>query len=315
LVNCCLQPAPRRADDGSLYIHCGERNANVRTRFTLTIPAVALAAALTACGDGGPSKADFTTKADSSCAAGNTAVSTTAKPTNAAQVATAAGTVVSTVDGLVGTLRAMKAPGGDDKVKIDGFITALADVSAPAKALQEAAGKNDDAAMSKATTELQAKVDAAAGSASAYGMTQCGTGLKPAAAPLFDGTKSVVKGTYVTKAETLCRDAYRKADAIAAPGNSLASLGRYLDAFLVVSNKLATDLKALPAPPGDETTVAEFNAAMETLNNKFKETTAAAKANNARLVVGLSDELDVATTALNAKLDAYGLKTCGTSGI
>lgn len=287
----------------------------MRTRFALLIPAAALAATLTACGGGGPSKSDFTAKADSACAAGNTAVSSAAKPGNAAQVATAAGTAVTTVDGQVATLRSMKAPGGEDKAKVDGFITALADVSAPAKALQDAAGKNDDAAMAKAATEMQAKVDAAAGSASSYGMTQCGTGLKPAVANLMDGTKSVVKGNYVTKAETLCRDSYRKLDAIAQPGNSLSSLARYLDALLVVSNKLAADLKALPAPPGDEATVGEFNTAMDTLNNKFKETSAAAKANNARLVVGLSDELDVATTALNAKLDAYGLKTCGTSGV
>ena len=42
---------------------------------------------------------------------------------------------------------------------------------------------------------------------------------------------------------------------------------------------------------------------------------AAAKANNPRLFGALSDEADVATTALNAKLDAYGLKTCGTAGL
>ena len=291
------------------------RGINVRTRFALVIPTVALATALTACGDSGPNKAEFTAKADGACAAGNTAISTMAKPTNGAQVATAAGTALATVDGQVGTLRAMKAPGGDEKAKVDGVITALAQVSDPARALQDAAGKNDDAAMAKAATEMQTKVDAAATSASAYGMTQCGTALKPAMANLMDGTKSVVKGTYVSKAEALCRDAYRKADAIAQPGNSLSSLARYLDAFLAVSNKLAADLKALPAPPGDEATVNEFHNAFDSLNAKFKEASAAAKANNARLVVGLSDELDVGSTALNAKLDAYGLKTCGTSGV
>ena len=286
----------------------------MRTRFTLTIPAVALAAALSACGDGGPSKSEFTAKADGSCAAGNTAISTAAKPANAAQVATTAGTAATTVEGQVGALRAMKAPGGKDKAQIDGFIAALAEVTAPSKALQEAAGKSDDGAMAKAATELQAKVDAAATSASAYGMTQCGTGLKPATANLFEGAKSVVKTGYVTKAEALCREAYRKADAIAAPGSSLASLARYMDAFMVISTKLLGDIKAIPAPPGDEATVNEFLGAMEAANGKVKETIAAAKANNARLAAGLFDELDVAETAVNAKLDAYGLKTCGSAG-
>ncbi|MDQ1403218.1 MAG: hypothetical protein QOG03_1534, partial [Actinomycetota bacterium] len=41
---------------------------------------------------------------------------------------------------------------------------------------------------------------------------------------------------------------------------------------------------------------------------------AAAKANNARLVGGLLDELNVAGTAVDAKLDAYGLTTCGSKG-
>ena len=286
----------------------------MRTRFALLIPAVALATALTACGDDGPSKSDFTAKADSSCAAGNTAISTAAKPTNAAQVATAAGTTATTVDGQVGALRAMKAPGGEEKAKVDGFITALADVSGPAKALQDAAGKNDDAAMAKAATDMQTKVDAAATSASAYGMTQCGTGLKPATASLFEGAKSVVKTNYVTKAEGLCREAFRKADAIAAPGSSLTSLARYMDAYLVIANKLVTDIKAIPAAPGDEATVSEFVGAMEASLAKVKETSAAAKANNARLASALFDEIDVADTAVNAKLDAYGLKTCGSDG-
>ncbi|MGI8809995.1 MAG: hypothetical protein ACR2KK_19555 [Acidimicrobiales bacterium] len=287
----------------------------MRTRFSLLIPAVALAAALTSCGDSGPSKSDFTAKADGSCAAGNTAISTAAKPTNAPQVATSAGTAVTTIDGQVAMLRAMKMPGGKEKTQIDGIITAIGDVSAPTKALQDAAGKNDDAAMTKAAAEMRSKVDAAAGSAQAYGLTQCGTGLKPAVANLFEGTKSVVKSSYMTKAEGLCRDAYRKSDAIAAPGNTGASVARYIDAIVVISTKLANDIKAIPAPPGDEATVGEFVTAFEGVNVKLKEISAAARANNQRLTGALSDETDVATTALNAKLDAYGLKTCGTSGV
>lgn len=286
----------------------------MRTRFTLLIPAVALAGALTACGDSGPSKSAFTTKADSSCSAGNTAISGTAKPSNAPQVATAAGTAATTIDGQVGGLRAMKTPGGDDKKKIDGIVTAISEVSGPIRTLQEAAGKNDDAGMAKAAGEARSKVDAAAGQAQAYGLTQCGTALKPAVANLLDGARSVVKSSYVTKSETICRDAIRKIDAVAQPGSSLASTTRYLDAVVALSTKLASDLKALPVPPGDEAAIAEINAAFDTLNAKGKETSAAAKANNPKLVVALSDEVNVAGTALNAKLDAYGLKTCGTVG-
>lgn len=287
----------------------------MRTRISLLIPMLALVAVLTACGEGGPGKSDFTAKADGSCAAGNTAISSAAKPTNGPQVAAAAGTAVTTVDGQVTMLRAMKMPGGDDKKQIEAIIGAIGEVSAPAKALQDAAAKNDEPAMARAAVEMQAKVDAAATSATAYGLTQCGTGLKPAVAGLFDGTKSVLKSTYVTKTEALCRDALRRSQAIAAPTSSNTSTVRYIDAQLVVSTKLATDLKAVAAPPGDEATVGEISVAFDSFNTKLKEMSAAAKANNPRLFGALSDEADVATTALNAKLDAYGLKTCGTAGL
>jgi hypothetical protein len=160
---------------------------------------------------------------------------------------------------------------------------------------------------------MQAKVDAAATQASAYGLTQCGTALKPAVANLFDGTKSIVKSSYVTKAEALCRDASRKSAAVAIPGSTAASLARYFDAELAITNKLSTDIRALPVPPGDEATVTDFLAAEDALNAKAKEISTAAKANNTKLVGALLDEVSVANTAANAKLDAYGLKACGSA--
>jgi hypothetical protein len=285
----------------------------VRTRFTILLPSVALAAALTACGGGGPSKAAFVTKADGACAAGNAAIAGVTKPTNATQIGAGAGTAASTIDGQVTALRALK-PRGSDKEQFGGVVTAIADVSGPAKALQDAAGKKDDTAIGKAAIDLQSKVDTAATQGQAFGLTQCGVGLKPAVGNLFDGARSMVKDDFVTKGQALCRAANTKFDAIAAPGSSLASLAKFFDAAMVISTKLAADLKALPAPPGDEATVNEFNAAFDALNAKAKDMTAAAKANNAKLVAALSDELDVANTALNAKLDAYGLKVCGTTG-
>jgi hypothetical protein len=67
-------------------------------------------------------------------------------------------------------------------------------------------------------------------------------------------------------------------------------------------------------PPGDEATINEIVAAMDASVPKVKEVSAAAKANNARLVGALFEELDVSDTQINAKLDAYGLKVCGSLG-
>jgi len=283
----------------------------VRTRIALLIPTVALAAALTACGDGGPGKADFMAKADAACAPGNTAISTTAKPTNAPQVATAAGTAATSIDSQVGALRALKAPSGKDKAPAQAVITQIADVSAPTRALQDAAGKADDAAMARSTLDMQAKADTAARSAEAYGMTQCGTQLKLGLGNMVDGVKNVMKVTYVSKAVGLCRDFDRKSNAVADPGSSLASLGRYLDQVLPLSDKLVKDLRAIPVPPGDEAAVADYLSAMDALNVKSKEAGAAAKANNPRLLGALAQELEVAGTAATAKLDAYGIRGCG----
>jgi len=286
----------------------------VRTRFSLLIPVAALAATLTGCGDSGPSKAEFIAKADAACASGNNAISTTAKPTNAPQVATASGTSADTIDGQVRALQALKLPGGKDKATMQSLITSIGDVRAPVRALADAGAKADDPAMAKAALDMQAKAEAAANWGGLAGMAQCGTQLKFGLGNQFDGVKNVVKASFVVKAEGLCRDAYRKIDALAAPGNTAASFSRFIDSLGAISTKLLTDIRAITVPPGDEATVGEFATAMENLTNKFKGISAAAKANNPRLASGLFDELDVANTALNAKLDAYGLTTCGSNG-
>ncbi len=281
----------------------------------MLIPAVALAAALTACGDDGPNKAEFVAKADAACAPGNNAISTTAKPTNAPQVATASGTAVTTIDSQVTALRALKMPGGKDKAQIQAIVAAIADVSVPTKALQDAAGKTDDAAMAKAALDMQAKADAANKSAEAYGLAQCGTQLKFGLGNMFDGVKNVVKATFVSKTETLCRDFDRKASSITRPGSTLASLTRYIDTFTPVMNKFVADIRALTVAPGDEGAISELTAALDNLIAKFKEIGAAAVSNNPRLAGGLVNELDVAGTAVNAKFDAYGLTVCGSAGV
>jgi len=285
----------------------------VRTRISLLIPAVALATALTACGDSAPSKAAFVKKADAACTPGNTTISTTAKPTNAPQVATAAGTAADTIDSQVKSLQALKLPGGKDKQTMQTLITSIGDVAAPTRALKDAATKTDDAAMAKAALDMQAKADAANNWGTLAGLTQCGTQLKFGLGNMFDGVKNVVKASFVLKAENLCREYYRKSDAIPFSGNSAAAFSKYLDAQQALSTKLVSDLRAVTVPPGDEGTVGDFLGAMEALNKQVNDLIAAAK-NNPRLVGGLSEELNVASTAVNAKLDAYGLKVCGSAG-
>ncbi len=275
----------------------------------MIIPVTALAITLAACGDDAPSKASFVAQADAACTPGNTTISTTAKPTNAPQVATSAGTAVSTIDSQVGALRALKMPGGKEKDQVQGIITALAEVSAPTKALQDAAGRTDDAAMAKAAVEMQAKADTAAGAASAYGLAQCGTQLKFGLGNMFDGVKNVVKATYLAKGQTLCRDFIRKVESLPPP-SSFSSPSRFLDSFIAMATKLATDIRGLATPPGDQAAVDDLLHSVDAAIAKFTEASVAARGNNPRLVLALMDEATVATRAMNARFDAFGLTAC-----
>ncbi len=270
---------------------------------------VALAASLGACG-GGVSKAAFLTKADAACGPGNATAGAIAKPTNLPDLAIAAGAVATTVDAQAEALRKVKAP-GDDKAVVAGVIAALADISAPARALQAAAGKTDDKVTAQAANDMKAKVDAAVVAAKGYGLAACGTGLQAPATNVFEGSRTVLKAAFVARAEALCTAANKKANALANP-TSLASLGRYLAAYVPIEVKLFDDIKALPKAPGDEATVADMLAAQDLVIAKDKEAQAAAQKANQALFNSLDSESTTLITAANAKFDAYGLRNCGT---
>jgi hypothetical protein len=283
----------------------------MRRPLTALATALALAAALSACG-GGVSKASYVTKADGACAPGNGTLAAVAKPSNLPELATAAGTVATTVDSQAGALRTIDPP-GDDKAVVAAMIGTLAEVSAPARALQEAAGKADDAATARAVNELKAKADAAAAAAKSYGLANCAVGLQAPAGTLVEGGRTILRVAFVARAESLCTAANRKAESLAAP-TSLASFGRFLANYIPIEEKLLTDIKALVVPPGDETAVAEMVAAQDKVIANDKDTQAAAQKGNAAQVDRHDDLNTTLITAAHAKFDAYGLRKCGSLG-
>jgi hypothetical protein len=274
------------------------------------VPAVVLAVALTGCGGGGVSKAQYTTKADAACGAGNGALGGVAKPSNLPELATAAGTVATTVDAQAASLRKLDPP-KSDKAVVAGVIAAIADVGGPARALQAAAGKTDDGATAQAANDLKAKVDAAATQAGSYGLTACGKGLQAPVTTVFEGGRTVLKAAFVARAESLCTAANKKADALANP-TSLASTNKYLTSYLPIEEKLFADIKALAKPPGDEATITDMLAAQDQVIAKDKEIQAAAAKANTAAFSRASDEENPLITAANSKFDAYGLRSCGT---
>ncbi len=280
-------------------------------RFGPVVGALALATGLVACG-GGESKSGFVSKADGACAPGNASMAAIAKPSNLPELATAAGTVVSTIDAQTGALRKLKAP-GDDKALVAGVIGAIAEVADPARALQVAAGKTDDGATARAATDLKAKVDAAATQAKAYGLTACGSGLQAPATTVFDGGRTIIKAAYVARADALCTAANKKADALSA-GTTLAAFARFLAAYVPIEQKLLTDIKALVTPPGDEATIADMLAAQDKVIANDKDTQAAAQKGSAAQVNKFDDLNTTLITQAHSKFDAYGLRNCGSLG-
>jgi len=283
-----------------------------RRRWPL-LGALALATGLAACGGGGGvSKSDFVVKADGACGAGNGALAAVAKPTNLPELATAAGTIATTVDGQAESLRQLDPP-DEDKAVVTVVIGALAEVSGPARSLQDAAGKNDDAVTARAANDLKAKVDAAAAQAQAYGLTICGADMQAPITTVFEGSRTVLKAVFVARAEALCIAANKKVDALPEP-TSFASLGRLLASYVPIEEKLFEDIEALAKPAGDEATVADMLAAQDQVIAKDKELLAAAKARNEAGFDRLNEEEATLVTAANAKFDAYGLRNCGTLG-
>jgi hypothetical protein len=279
-------------------------------RAAVIAASLALAAALGACGGGGVSKPDFVAKADGACGTANASLAAVAKPTNLPELASAAGTVVASIDGQAEALRKIDPP-GDDKAVVAGVIGALAEVSGPERALQEAAGKGDDAATARAANDLKGKTDNAATQARTYGLAVCGQGLQAPVATVIEGGRTVLKAAFVARADALCTAANRKANALAEP-TSFATVARYLGAYIPIEEKLFADIKSLTAPPGDDSTVADMLAAQDKVIAKDKELLAAAQRRNEPQFDKLDAEETALVTAANAKFDAYGLRACGT---
>jgi hypothetical protein len=283
----------------------------MRRPLAVLASALAFAAALSGCG-GGVSKESFVIKADAACAPGNNTLGALAQPSSLPELATAAGTVMTTVDTQADALRKIDPP-GEDKAVVAAMIGALGEASAPARALQEAAGKTDDAATARAVNDLKAKADAAAAAAKGYGLASCAIGMQAPVSTLVDGGRTIIKAAFVARAESLCTAANKKAEALAGP-TSLASFGRFLANYIPIEEKLLNDMKALVVPPGDETTVAEMLAAQDKVIANDKDTQAAAQKGNAAQVDTFDDLNTTLITAAHAKFDAYGLRKCGSLG-
>lgn len=298
-------PAPRR-----------ER----RSRKGLVVGAVVAVVALIGGGlgialavrDSGPSKADYIADADEICRPANGPVAAIVKPSSYPELATASATVVETTKGQLGQLRRLDQPGGEDRVQIDAVLTSLDGTVAATQKLQEAAGRSDDAATISATNDGRSAFNGAREKASAFGFGACATGLQSGVDNVFGGSQAVIKAGFVAKGEAACRAAVRKTDEVDEPRGP-QEVSRYFEQIADVFDGVTAELKALAVPPGDEGVVGEMIAAVEKVNVKGRDYFDAIADEDEDRVLAMEKELNTLQTAADAKLDAYGLGTCGSN--
>jgi len=113
------------------------RQVNARMAVIAAVVAVAVLAAAGAAfaltRDKGPTKVKFIATADTVCRPANGPVTAIVKPTSYPELATAAGTVVSTAAGQTTQLKALKRPHGADGKAFEPALTALTATSTAAK--------------------------------------------------------------------------------------------------------------------------------------------------------------------------------------
>jgi len=264
-------------------------------------------------GVGVPSKTKFIVKADAVCGAANAPIASVAKPTSYPELATAMGTVAAAVDAQGSALAKVHLPGGAPGTAAADAVASLTTTGQAAHSLAEAAGKKDDASTATATSHLMTQYADAAAKAKAFGFTACATGMQPGMDNITGGAKGLVKTTFMAKADSLCREASRKLDAIPPFKANGADIARYFGQGLAISIKTATDLRGLAAPPGDEAAIADMLAAQDKVNTKLGELRDAAASGDQARFIAAGNELDVLSTAADAKFDAYGLSVCGSN--
>ena len=264
---------------------------------------------------GAPSRAEFVAKADDVCRPANGPIAAIVKPTSYPELATAAGTLNTTIDSQLGQLRALKQPGGSAKADVAGVFRSLEGTSAAASRLKEAAGRQDDGATIAATKDMSTAATEARTMATTTGFAACSVGAQTGIDAVFGGTQSVIKAGFIAQADVLCR---RAADDIFDIDLEIdfedeAAFIDFIAHGNEVFDKLLTDIKALPVPPGDETTLAELFTAQEKAQAKNREFEDAAADEDFDRMDALDREITTLITAADAKWDAYGLGSCGSN--
>jgi hypothetical protein len=158
-------------------------------------------------GFGQTSRAAFVRNADAVCGPANGAVTALAKPSSYPELATAAGTLVSSTDAQLAELGKLSAPGGAEGDRVGALLTAMTETNAAGRSLQDAAGRADDRATATAVNQMRTSSADASAKAGELGLGACATGMQPGVDAVAGGAADIVKTAFVAKADIICRAA------------------------------------------------------------------------------------------------------------
>lgn len=292
-----------------------------KSRIGIIVGAIVASVVLLAAGlgifaasrDKSSSKADYIKDADAVCRPANGPVVAIVVPTSFPELEVAAGTLSSVTTNQLGQLRALDGPGGSDGSQSDAVLSSLDTMVAASGRLKAATSRQDADGTIKASVETRAAYDDASARARQYGFGACAVGMITGLDAIQSGSRSVIKAGLVAKAEALCQGLARQFDDAQLDVDQIKNSAAYKAAFLDPSNRLLSELRALPVPPGDEQLVSDMLGSQQRVIDKAEELGAALDAQDEARYTAILREIATLTTAADAKFDAYGLQVCGSN--
>ena len=137
--------------------------------------------------------------------------------------------------------------------------------------------------------------------------------MQPGIDATVGGATGVIKTQFLAKADSLCRAAATKFDALPETPDTDAGLIADMNNTLGITQKLVADLRAIPVAPGDEPVVTSMLDAADKLNAKTIELRDAVTAQDfARFQAVLKEGGPIGTDS-DHQFDAYGLGVCGSN--
>lgn len=228
----------------------------MRTRVGVALMAAALALGASAGCGRGASKSDFVKQADERCRLPESALGAVASPSDYPSTADAAAALLRANEAEVAALRQLEPPDGDEST-VQLLVDELVAVSAAARTL-EGSARAGALTAGPAAAELQARAEAAARSARAYGLAVCGSGVARAASAVVTGVTPVLDQSFAEAIDSACLRFHQSV------GRARVPSARGLDPVIARSyDEYLRVLKATPAPPGKAESLADLISAVE----------------------------------------------------